>query len=37
MRELQGCVLVGGEAATRFPEMSHTEKLRDGNQDKERR
>ena len=33
MREVQGRVLIGGEAATCFPEMRHTEKLRDGNQD----
>ena len=32
-REVQGRVLLGGIAATRFPAMSHTEKLRDGNQD----
>lgn len=32
-REVQGRVLLGGIAATRFPEMSHIEKLKDGNQD----
>jgi hypothetical protein len=33
VEEVWNRVSLGGEAATRFPEMSHIEKLKDGNQD----
>ncbi len=33
VKEVQSPVILGGKAATRFPEMSHTKKLRDRNQD----